>query len=382
MSTPTGAQTGLILSGGGARAAYQVGVLKAIAEILPHHVRNPFPILSGTSAGSINAAVLAASAPDFQAGVRGLVSVWSNFEVEQVFRTDVWSAASHSGRLILTMLTGGREGGGPRSLLDNSPLRELLAQRVHFDHIETAVNRGDLQALSVTSCSYTTGSSVSHFCGEETLRPWSRARREGARTRIDLEHLMASSAIPVLFPAVKIGSEYFGDGSMRQTSPISPALHLGAEKVLIIGVRQDTSTGDSSSTLPAQLPYPSIGQIGGYVLDTLFLNSLNADIERLERINQTLELVPVAQRGESSLKQVATFVISPSQDIGALAEPHMDLMPAAVQYLLRVVGARQDGGKRLLSYLLFNGVFCSELIELGVSDTLQRKDQLLEFLAT
>lgn len=377
MSGSAGQQIALILSGGGARAAYQVGVLKAVADIISNGSENPFPILCGNSAGCINAAALAAAAPDFKAGVARLVGVWSEFEIEQVFCADVWSAASRGSQLILAMLTGGAGNAGPRSLLDNTPLRNLLLKHIPFGKIDQAVDSGDLRALCVTACSYTTGCSVSYYRGAADLPPWSRARRLGMRTSINIDHLMASSAIPIVFPAVAIGGEYFGDGSMRQTSPISPALHLGAAKVLIIGVRQEAPQAPATESAPG---YPGMGQIAGYILDTLFLNSLNADIERLQRINQTLKLVPDDARKRIDLRPIETFIISPSQDIGAIAEPHMDLMPSAVQYLMRVIGARRGGGKRLLSYLLFHGTFCQELIDLGFKDTMRRKDALQEFL--
>jgi len=383
MSGPghAGHQIGLILSGGGARAAYQIGVLMAIADILPGTVRNPFPILCGTSAGCINAAVLAAAAPDFKVGVDRLAGVWSGFKIEQVFHADLWRATSRSSQLIFAMLTGGFGHAGPRSLLDNTPLRELLINHVSFERIDRAVANGDLRALCVTACSYSTGCSVSYFRGVEDLQPWARARRLGIRTSIDVDHLMASSGIPIVFPAVAIDGEYFGDGTMRQTAPISPALHLGADKVLIIGVRQEVPQAPVKFTMPdSGVEYPSVGQIAGYILDTLFLNSLNADIERLQRINEILELVPAAARGDVDLKPIETFIISPSKDIGAIAEPHMNLMPPAVRYLMRVIGARREGGKRLLSYLLFHGTFCGELMDLGFSDTMKRKDKLQEFL--
>ena len=373
-------QVGLVLGGGGARAAYQVGVLKAIGEVIPDSINNPFPIMCGTSAGSINAAVLAASSLRFKEGVRRLVGVWENFEIDKVFRSDVWSAASRGSRLILHMATGGVGQTGPPSLLDNTPLRQLLERHVSFERIDQAVEAGDLRALSVTASSYTSGKSVSFFRGASDLAPWNRARRLGKPGRIHLDHLMASSAIPVVFPAVAIDGEYFGDGSMRQNAPISPALHLGADKVLVIGVRQKRAR--EAEIQSAHLEYPSMGQMAGYILDTLFLNSLDADIERLERINKTLKQFPVDQHADTGLKMVKTLVISPSKDIAAIAEPHMDLMPGAVQYLMRIIGARRTGGQRLLSYLLFHETFCRELIDLGFDDAYGCKDQLLEFLAS
>ncbi len=383
MPEPAARKIALILSGGGARAAYQIGVLKAIAEIIPKSAGSPFPILCGTSAGSINAAALAATAPDFEEGVARLVEVWANFEVDQVFNADVWSAMSRGGRVVLAMLTAGLGNTGPRSLLDNTPLRELLTETIPFARIGEAVDNGELRALCVTASSYSSGRSVSYYIGAADLKPWSRARRLGLRAGIGIDHLMASSAIPIVFPAVAIDGEFFGDGTMRQTSPISPALHLGADKVLIIGVRQESDPEAEKSVHTAAEPgYPSMGQIAGYILDTLFLNSLYADLERLQRINQTLALVPDSERGETTLRPVETLLISPSQDIGAIAESHLDLMPATVRYLMRVIGAHRRGGKRLLSYLLFHGTFCKELIDLGFNDTLKKKRALGSFLAS
>lgn len=377
MAKDVHSQVGLILGGGGARAAYQIGVLKAIAHIIPDNRRNPFPIICGTSAGSINAAVLAASALNFKEGVDRLVGVWENFEVEKVFRADVWSAVSRGGSLILTMTTGGFGRAAPRSLLDNTPLRELLERHVSFERIDQAVDRGEMRALCVTACSYKTGRSVSFYRGADDIGPWSRARRLGKRAHIHLDHLMASSAIPIIFPAVAIDGEHFGDGTMRQTAPISPALHLGADKVLVVGVRQEqtTETEDIQSK-----EYPSMGQIAGYILDTLFLNSLHADIERLQRINETLSLLPDEMHAKTELKSIETLVISPSADIAAIANPHLDVLPAAVRYLMRIIGARRGSGQRLLSYLLFHSTFCRELIDLGFNDTVGHRDKLLEFL--
>ena len=377
MTNDVSPQVGLILGGGGARAAYQVGVLKAIADIIPDSINNPFPVICGTSAGSINAAVLAASTLNFKEGVNRLVGVWENFEIVKVYRADVWSAVSRGSRLILTMTTGGFSRAVPRSLLDNTPLRELLERHVSFERIDQAVERGEMRALCVTACSYKTGRSVSFYRGADDLVPWSRHRRLGKQAHVHLDHLMASSAIPIIFPAVAIDGEYFGDGSMRQTAPISPALHLGANKVLVVGVRQEQQAAETAEV--QSMEYPSMGQIAGYILDTLFLNSLHADIERLERIKQTLSLVPDDLRSWTDLKTIETLVISPSADIAAIADPHLNVLPAAVRYLMRIIGARRGGGQRLLSYLLFHSTFCRELIDLGFNDTVQHRQRLLEF---
>ncbi len=364
----------MLLGGGGARAAYQVGVLKAVARILPEGAENPFQVICGASAGGINAAVVASHALNFQDGIGRLVDVWENFEVGQVFRADAWSAVSRSSRWLGAMLTGGAWG-GPKSILDVSPLRALLESHVAFDRIDTAIERGLLRALCVTASSYSSGRSISFYQGGAGLENWSRARRDGIATRLDVDHLMASASIPILFPAVGIGGEYFGDGSMRQTAPTSPALHLGSDRILVIGVRQESGGGLQESE---DHDYPGVGQIAGYILDTLFLNSLSADIERLERINDTLQYVP--DRDATPLRPVDTLLISPSRDLAAMAEPLYHLFPVSIRYLLAVLGARRGGGRRLMSYLLFERPYCRALVDLGYRDAMDREAEIRAFL--
>lgn len=367
-------RVGLLLGGGGARAAYQVGVLKAVAGILPEGAANPFAVICGSSAGGINAAVTATYALRFQEGVRRLVGVWESFAVDEVFRADAWSALSRSSRWLLAMLTGGAGGSSPKSILDVSPLRGLLESHVAFERVDQAIHEGALRALCVTASSYSSGRSVSFYHGAPELESWSRARRDGIATRLTVDHLMASSAIPILFPAVGIGGEYFGDGSMRQTAPTSPALHLGADRLLVIGVRQENAGAVESE----DHEYPGVGQIAGYILDTLFLNSLSADIERLDRINHTLE--HVADKEATPLRQVETLLISPSRDLAAMAEPLYHLFPASIRYLLAVLGARRGSGRRLMSYLLFEKPYTSALIDLGYRDAMEQKAEIRELL--
>lgn len=367
-------RVGLLLGGGGARAAYQVGVLKAVAAILPRGADNPFQVICGSSAGGINAAVVASHAMQFHAGIRRLAGVWENFRVEQVFRVDAWSALSRTGRWLFAMLTVGAWG-SPRSILDVSPLDGLLRRHIDFERIQRAIDLGALHAVCVTASSYSSGRSISFYQGGAGLEDWTRARRDGVAARLSVEHLMASASIPILFPAVGIGGEYFGDGSMRQTTPISPALHLGADRVLVIGVRQESAAGAAEA---GEHGYPGVGQIAGYILDTLFLNSLSADLERLQRINDTLELVP--DPAGTSLRRVDTLLISPSRDLAAIAEPLYHLFPASIRYLLAVLGARRGNGRRLMSYLLFERAYCRALIELGYRDAMERETEIREFL--
>lgn len=367
-------RVGLLLGGGGARAAYQVGVLKAVAEIVPEHAGNPFQVICGSSAGGINAAVVASHAMNFQTGVRRLTEVWENFRIHHVFRADAWSAISRGSRWLLALLSGGALD-APRSILDVSPLRSLLEHHVAFDRIDQAIERGVLKAVCVTASSYSSGRSISFYQAARGFEDWTRARRDGIAARLNVDHLMASAAIPILFPAVGIRGEYFGDGSMRQTAPTSPALHLGADRILVIGVRRESA---ARSQEVEDHEYPGVGQIAGYILDTLFLNSLSADLERLNRINNTLE--QVHDKESTPLRQVDTLLISPSQDLAAIAEPLYHLFPASIRYLLAVLGARRGRGRRLTSYLLFERPFCRALVDLGYRDAMDRESKIREFL--
>lgn len=364
----------LLLSGGGARAAYQVGVLKAIAEIVPADSANPFPIICGTSAGSINTVAMASYAANFHLGVERTVDVWSNFQLHHVFYADGKNLIKRILGWMWSQIGLGKHHQGPSSLLDNSPLRALLNKYISFERIEKAIESGDLHAYCLTACSYTSGESTTFFDGHSSIKAWRRTHREGTREQMSIDHLMASSAIPVLFPSVKLGAEYFGDGSMRQISPISPALHLGAEKVLVIGLRKESELG-----LREPPKYrPSLAQISGYVMDTLFLNSLYSDLERMERINRTLK--EKNQSAGDKLKIVEHLIISPSEDIANIAIKHFKQLPRGFQIALGFLGMKKGNSRRFISYLMFIEGFCNELIELGYRDAMAQHDKLEEFL--
>ena len=372
-------KAGLIMTGGGARAAYQVGVLRALAEILPAEVRTPFPIICGTSAGAINAAVLAVDAGDFRRGVRRLMTVWKNFHVHHVYRADPWGAFSNSARWVLAVLTSGMSSSKPVSLLDNSPLAALLGAHVDFTAIQRAIDTGDLAAFSVTCSGYTSGQSVSFFQGAPDLQPWQRARRIGVPMPITLDHLLASSALPFIFPPMHINREYFGDGSMRQIAPVSPALHLGADRLMVIGVgRQLQQHADRVKVST----HPSLAQIAGHALNSIFLDSLEVDLERLQRINRTIEMIPgdVLERASYPLHRVDFRVISPSEELEKIALVHAGELPRTIRLLLSTVGAMRRSGANLLSYLLFEKSYCRALIQLGYKDTMERKDEMIAFL--
>ncbi len=374
-------RVGLVLPGGGARGAYQVGVLKAIAELLPAGTPNPFPIMTGMSAGAINATVLASNALRFQAGVRRLHAVWRNFTIEQVFRSDPWTMLKTSAHWLLALSTGGLATSNPRSLLDNSPLRELLGGHIHFGGIQRAVDAGALHALAVTASGYSCARAVSFFEGSADIEPWIRARREGRPASIVLDHLMASVAVPFIFSPTRIADEYFGDGAIRESAPLSAAVHLGADRLLVVGVRDEDGHEEEDKQPP---DYPSFGQIAGYMLDTIFLDGLYADLERLTRINRIVSQFPPGTLEKSvteNLKRIDAMIIVPSQDIRAIAQKHAREFPRSVRLLLRGMGAFNAGGRQLISYLLFEKAYCRELIELGYRDALARKEHLLPFIA-
>ena len=367
------------MTGGGARAAYQVGVLRALSELLPDDVRTPFPIICGTSAGAINAAVMAVDASDFRRGVRRLMTVWKNFHVAQVYRADPWGAFSNSVRWILTVLTGGSFSKTPVSLLDNTPLAVLLERYLDFAAIQRNIDAGDLTAFSVTCSGYTSGQSVSFYQSVPGLQPWQRARRVGVPMPIGLDHLLASSALPFIFQPRLINREYFGDGSMRQIAPVSPALHLGADRLLVIGVGRQLQQKGVRVKSDA---HPSLAQIAGHALNSIFLDSLEVDLERLQRINRTIEMIPqdALERASYPLHKVDFRVITPSEELERIAGAHADELPRTIRLLLSSVGALQRGGSVLLSYLLFEKSYCRALIQLGYKDTMDRKDDLLAFL--
>ncbi len=371
----------LIVSGGGARAAYQVGVLKAIAEILPADAPNPFQIICGTSAGAINSTALAIYARNFRRAVARLLQVWGYFHVHQVFRADVLGILATSARWWAALLFGGLGRRNPAALFDRRPLAALLRSYLPCEKIQESIDAGYLHALAITASGYGSGESVTFFQAAADVPDWKRAGRIGCRTAIGHEHLLASSAIPFMFEAVKIHREYFGDGSMRQLTPLGPALHLGADRVLAIGVRQENSA--PAARAEGAVTYPSLAQMGGHVLNSIFLDALEVDIERLDRVNQALRTTPSLTSPETGgkLRPVTTLKISPSRDLREIAECHKHHFPWPIRFLLRGVGAYQRGGSDLMTYLLFEKSFCRELIELGYRDAMQRRREIAGFFA-
>ena len=371
-------KTALVLPGGGARGAFQVGVLKALAELLPRGCANPFPIISGTSAGAVNSVVLATRARNFRIAIAELERVWGHFRCHHVYRTDHLTMLKSSLHWLAALVLGGLVVGMPKSLLDNSPLRKLLGDNVHFPRIRDAIEAGHLESVAVTAAGYATARSTTFFEADPGRQPWQRTRRLGRHTRLNLDHLMASIAVPMVFPPVRIGNEYYGDGAMRQATPLSPALHLGADRILVIGIRDET--GGKEPDVPGDPP--SFATIAGYMLDTLFMDGLYSDLERITRINDLLDAVPEQPlfAGERQLRPIDNMLIVPSEDLRLIAEKHRRELPLAIRTLLRGVGGKSPGENKLLSFLLFESAYTRELIHLGYRDAMAVKDQLLDFV--
>jgi NTE family protein len=384
--------TGLVLSGGGARAAYQVGVLRALMrmrrEAAAGDGTNPFDVICGTSAGAIIAAALACRADDTEGAVQDLCDVWENFQAEQVYRADSLGVI-RSGAQWLTMLSVGWlvarwRRARPKSLLDNSPLADLLSRTVPLERLDRLLEQGHLKALAVTASSYTSGDHFTFYQSAQRMQPWSRTQRRAVPARIGLPHLLASSAIPFVFPSTELDreghAEWFGDGSMRQTAPISPAIHLGATRVLVIGAGRMQEPADRRV---ANRGYPSLAQIAGHAMSSIFLDALAVDIERLERINRTLALLPQEALRATALRPVQALVISPSQRLDDIAARHQARLPLPVRTLLRGVGVTGQGreaqGATLASYLLFEAEYTRELLALGEADACALREDVWAF---
>ena len=386
--------TGLLLTGGGARAAYQVGVLEAIADMRiacgNTDAASPFHIVTGTSAGAINASALATGADQFDATVRRIVGIWKNFKAQQVYRADTLGVLQ-TGARWLTLLSFGWllnkwRRVPPKSLLDNSPLLDLLHDVVRLDRLPELIATGHLRALAVTASSYSSGQHVTFFQGIKELVPWVRSQRISVDAVISMEHLLASSAIPFIFPSIALKlngiTEYFGDGSMRQSAPIAPAIHLGATRVLVIGAGRMTEPPPDLAT-QAPNAYPSLAQIAGHALSNIFLDALAVDVERAQRVNNTLALIPQEIRQTSNLRPIELLVIAPSKRLDEAAARHVSALPQAVRTLLSGVGVsssvKDAKGAALASYLLFESVYTTELVELGYADAYRQEAEVKRF---
>jgi NTE family protein len=359
-------QLGLVLTGGGARSAYQVGVLKGIAELLRRGSACPFPIITGTSAGAVSAVALASDAAHFRRSVLAIERVWRDFRVHQVFKADAVSMLKSSLHWFMAFLTGGWLVQSPHALFDNAPLWELLRLHLHFDGIPRSLYKTHLHAIGVSATCYGDADSVTFFAAEATAEPWHRVYRKGVRATLTLDHLMASLSIPFLFRPVLLNDAYYGDGAMRQTSPLSPAILLGATRLMIIGVNDPVPTGASPQRPAVE---PTFSQMFGFMLDSLFMDTLNANLERINRYNES-----------AGMRPIETLVLTPSRDVNEIARRHLKELPRALRTLLRALGAHNSANSLLLSYLLFERGFTRALIEMGYQDAKTRAPEIREFL--
>lgn len=376
----------LVLMGGGARAAYQAGMLKALAEITrevdPARRSSPFTVVCGTSAGAINAASIASHADDFTHGANLLVDFWSSIRAEQVYRTDWLGVATAGARWLAAMSFGWAVQHAPRALFDNSPLAELLESGLDFTRINRQLESRTLHALAIAALSYSSGRHLTFYQAAEPIQPWRRAQRTARMVPLGPAHLLASSAIPLLFPAVALEidgeTEYFGDGSIRQIAPLSPAIHFGAERIVVLGAAAPRPEVPAAPV--ATVGYPTLAQIGQQVLASVFLDSIGADIERIEHINSMIRDLPHAGESEGGWRHVDVLPIAPSERIEVLAARHLKRLPLTVRGLLGAVGGNRSAGASFASYLLFEAEFARELVELGYHDALAQRERLAEWI--
>jgi NTE family protein len=359
---------GLVLTGGGARAAYQVGVLKGIAEQLGRGAGSPFQVITGTSAGAVSAIALASDAAHFRHAVYTIEKVWRDFRVHHVIKADAVSVLRSGLQWILALTTGGWLVHPPRSVFDNTPLWELLRKNLRFEGIPRGMYKQHLRAVGICATSYSDADSVTFYACSGPIEPWTRAARKGARVQLTLEHLMASLSIPFLFRPIFLHQQYFGDGAMRQTSPLSPAIHLGANRLVVIGVGDPAAAGLG---MPAIRTEPTFGQMFGFMLDSLFMDQLQSDLERIEAHNEG-----------TKVPRIDCLVLTPSQDLSEIARRHRSQLPRSLRALLRAMGANSSkpSAGTLLSYLLFERGYTRELIALGLRDARARAEEIRAFV--
>lgn len=376
-------RVGLLLTGGGARAAYQAGALRGISEILNQR-ETPFPIVTGISAGAINASYLSCYADDFRKATEGLWNLWSELRTDAIFKTSHFSLGRIGFRWMRDLVFGGVTGISKATFLLNAdPLAKLLSERLDMERLKHNCDTGVLHGVAFTATNYKTGTAVSFYDGSQTIDQWLRTSRIGIRTELKLEHILASASIPILFPPVKVGSVFYGDGSVRMSAPLSPPIHLGADRVFSIGVRfYREPEATLKLNVESVMDSISLVDIAGVMLNSIFLDSLDTDLERMERINRTIQAMTEEQRRNhpNKLKEIPVYAVRPSADLGVLASGAFKEFPQSLRYLLRGIGGSHQKGWDLLSYLAFEADYTTKLLKLGFDDVMKERDQIRKFI--
>jgi NTE family protein len=396
--------TGLVLTAGGARGAYQAGVLKRVGEIRALRNRaSPFPIIAGASAGAINGASIACYSARFRQGTAALAGIWAGLDARQVYRSDLWSLGKNGAGLLTDLLLGHVLGAGRvKSFVDTAPLRGLLARALPMHGIAEAIRAGRLYALAITATGYHSGKAFTFIQGKPGHPLWNKSRRVALPTTLTADHVYASAAIPLVFPPAPLTvagvTAYFGDGALRLVTPLSPAIRLGAQRVFAIGVRNASAAANLLRTelanageaihAEARLRSPPLAQVCGVFLNAIFLDHLDADVDHLMRMNQLVaaqgrpahKKTGADGRQHEPMRIVAPLVIAPSEDLAIVARTLERRMPRSIRYLLDGLGTPDAQSADLTSYLLFDSAFTRELIDIGYGDAARRIDEIEAFL--
>lgn len=371
---------GLVLSGGGARGAYQVGVIMAAQQISQRSgVPLRFDYLSGVSAGAINASSLASNAHDLQHAAHELTRLWSEISFEKVFSTDSLNMSKIGFQWLRDLSIGGLTGTTPgKSLMDTAPLRHMIHSNMNYDKVAENLRDGHLKALAVTAIDYANSATTTFVQSHDDLPTWDKGRKRSEKSIISTDHILASSAIPMLFPPVKVDRRYFGDGAVRNHAPCSPVIYMGAQKLLIIGVRMRAATAHETRAHKTSSA-PSVARVINTIMNGALLDAVEQDVDRLHRMNDLARGMTAKQQGNMTLRPLDYLLISPSVDIGEMAVQKANRLPRMVRFLLKGLGSLHDASE-LISYLMFDAGFCADLIEIGYRDGLAQKEELVKLM--
>jgi len=372
---------GLVLSGGGARGAYQAGVIAAIADIASHQgLTDPFNIFTGVSAGSINATILASHTESFLQSAQYLTKMWGQITTDDVFYVDLMtlSRGGFDWLADFSMIKRNKKESAVHSLLSTTPLRSLINQTCQYENIRNKIEAGKIRGLSVSALDYENISTKTFFQGAKDLTAWNRPMHRSEACEIGSEHVMASTAIPLLFPPIKIGNSYFGDGCIRNQSPCSPAIYMGAERFIAIGVRRRQDTWFSYHH-PEMGDAPSIARIINVIFHSMMMDGIEQDLQRIAQTNQHVSMLHNQSRSKLKAREVGFLWISPSVDCSKLASQKGSKLPNMVRYLLSGAGSLSESSE-LVSFLLFEPSYCKQLIEIGYTDGMKEKDQIIRLL--